>query len=287
MPGWQDRVKSSISDTFLRPAKPKEDGSPPDWDPTRVIPVAERREAMNGLDPLELKWAKGGFVSALLIAVLIIIVVSVQKTTEKVSKTTSTSVTPEAILIGGIVLFFAILGFIAIKRRRRTLVVFPFFIEGFACALTTNLAPVGFAYLVLGGWLMLRARRVQKFGVASGKLAAQQAATMPSRREPPGPPPPRQPSPRATRPPSRRSATPPRRRPGRKSRKPPPSRPSRRANEQASRRAAAERYRRSTTRAERRRASTSARRRTSERAVGSSPSARMTSTSVTIPITVE
>jgi hypothetical protein len=183
MPGWQQRVRTSVSETFLRPAKPKPDGTPPDWDPTRVIPVSERREVMNGLDPLELKWAKGGFVSALLIAVLIIIVVSVQQTKKQVTTHTSTSVTTGAILIGAIVLFFAILGFIAIKRRRRTLVVFPLFIEGFACALTTNLAPVGFAYLVLGGWLMLRARRIQKFGVASGKLAAQQAATMPSRKE--------------------------------------------------------------------------------------------------------
>ena len=39
--------------------------------------------------------------------------------------------------------------------------------------------------------------------------------------------------------------------------------------------------------ADRRRARTSARRRTSERALGSSPRARSTSTSVTIPITVE
>jgi hypothetical protein len=85
------------------------------------------------------------------------------------------------LLIGAIVLAFCLLGYEGIRRGRRTLVVFALFICGFAFTLV--FAPLGFALILLGGWLMLRAYRIQKFGTANAKLAAREAATRPPRRE--------------------------------------------------------------------------------------------------------
>jgi hypothetical protein len=44
-------------------------------------------------------------------------------------------------------------------------------------------APLGFALNLLGGWLLLRAYRIQKFGTANAKLAAREASARPPRRE--------------------------------------------------------------------------------------------------------
>jgi hypothetical protein len=48
---------------------------------------------------------------------------------------------------------------------------------------TLIFAPLGFAIIILGGWLMLRAYRIQKFGTPTAKLAAREAAARPPRRE--------------------------------------------------------------------------------------------------------
>jgi hypothetical protein len=60
-------------------------------------------------------------------------------------------------------------------------VAFTFFILGFS--FTLIFAPLGFALILLGGWLLLRAYRIQKFGTANAKMAAREAATRPPRRE--------------------------------------------------------------------------------------------------------
>jgi hypothetical protein len=182
--GPLQKLGTRLSESFLNPAKPKAPRDP-DYDAQRIIPVDERKEAMSGLDPLETKWARGAFLLGSLISVFVVIYVSTQHVTNKIAgKTeTTTGVTTEALLIGGIVLFFSLLGFLGLRRNRRTLVVFPLFIVGFACALTTGLSPLGFAYIVFGGWLMFRAYRIQKYGTPIAKLAAQQAAARPPRRE--------------------------------------------------------------------------------------------------------
>jgi len=183
--GPLQKLGSRLSESFLNPAKPKP-ARDPDYDPQRIIPVDERKAAMAGLDPLETKWAKGAFLLGSLISFFVVIYVSTQHVTSPLGNgkhQTTTGVTTEALLIGFVVLFFSLLGFIGIRRNRRTLVVFPLFIVGFACALTTGLSPLGFAYIVFGGWLMFRAYRIQKYGTANAKLAAQQAAARPPRRE--------------------------------------------------------------------------------------------------------
>src|SRR5580692_6546693 len=183
--GPLQKLGTRLSESFLNPAKPKTPKDP-GYDPQRIIPVDERKEAMSGLDPLETKWARGAFILGTLISFVVVIYVSTQHVTKTIgtgSHKTTTTVTTEALLIGGIVLFFSILGFIGLRRNRRTLVVFPLFIVGFACALTTGLSPLGFAYILFGGWLMFRAYRIQKYGTPNAKLAAQQAAARPPRRE--------------------------------------------------------------------------------------------------------
>jgi hypothetical protein len=71
-------------------------------------------------------------------------------------------------------------GILALYRRKRTLVVFNFLILGFASV--PLLAPVGLAVIVLGGWLMMRAYRINKYGSPITKVAAREAAKRPPRR---------------------------------------------------------------------------------------------------------
>jgi hypothetical protein len=59
--------------------------------------------------------------------------------------------------------------------------VFALFIDGFAFTLIEP--PLGLVLILLGGWLMLRAYRIQKYGTPNAKLAAREAAARPPRRE--------------------------------------------------------------------------------------------------------
>ncbi len=165
-----------ISERFLKPAQPKGGAEPPD--PNRILPKNERKAAMSTLDAVELKWAKSGLVLASVVALLLPVYA---KTLLHSAKDKAVSTTLEAALISGVVLLFCILGFVALRRRKRTLVAFSIFITGFAFTLT--FAPLGFALIVLGGWLMLRAYRLQKYGTANMKLVAREAANRPPRKE--------------------------------------------------------------------------------------------------------
>ena len=82
----------------------------------------------------------------------------------------SVSVAPDAYLVGGVIIVFCLIAFFALRKRRRTVVAFSFFINGLA--LTLVLLPLGIAMAVLGGWLMLRAFRINKYGTASAKNIA-------------------------------------------------------------------------------------------------------------------
>ena len=108
--GPLQRLGTRLSESFLNPAKPKAPKDP-DYDPQRIIPVDERKEAMSGLDPVERKWANGAFILALLSSILLVIIVSTQHAKTRIPNTnkfeTSTGVTTGALLIGVIVLFFS------------------------------------------------------------------------------------------------------------------------------------------------------------------------------------
>jgi hypothetical protein len=179
-----------LSQKFLKPAKPKAAAEPSDYDPQRVLGPVERKAAMSGLDPVEVKWTKGGLVLATAMGIIMTLYLSSAHSTRKETITKVVNGRTEHIkgyvpisgtwlLLGAIVLVFCGLGFVALRRRRRTLVAFTFFITGFA--FTLIFAPLGFALILLGGWLMLRAYRLQKYGSANAKVAARQAASRPPR----------------------------------------------------------------------------------------------------------
>jgi hypothetical protein len=179
------KLSQRLSPMFLRPAKPKE---VPSEEPDRVLGPDERRAAMSGLNAVEAKWAKAGLILATILGIVLTLYLSSAHRTrtetiirhgKKIKGTVPISDT--WLLLGAIVLAFCALGFYALKRRKRSLVVFSFFVTGFS--FTLIFAPLGFALIILGAWLLLRAYRIQKFGIANAKMAAKEAAARPPRRE--------------------------------------------------------------------------------------------------------
>jgi hypothetical protein len=198
-PTLSERLSGIFSGAFTRPTRPTlrpaagsaGSGGETGGDPKPPAPItspAERRAAMTKLDATETKWSKAGLAIAAFIGAIIVVYLAAdhptKKVTEKVHGVTHTHLVPLSgtyLLVGAIVVGFALLGFEGLRRRRRTLVVFALFIDGFAFTLV--FAPLGLALIFLGGWLMLRAYRIQKFGTANAKLAAREAAARPPRRE--------------------------------------------------------------------------------------------------------
>ncbi len=164
-----------------KPNPVSKSASPPA--PAAILTPEERRAAMSGLNELEVKWARGGLAVAALLGAYL----SYYLATHRTKHVTVHGVVQQVplsetyLLLGAIILVFCALGFFALYRRRRTLVAFAFFLTGFAYTLFS--APLGLALVFLGGWLMLRAYRIQKYGTPSAKGAARQAATRPPRQQ--------------------------------------------------------------------------------------------------------
>jgi hypothetical protein len=145
-------------------------------DPEYIVPPGERKAAMKGLDELEVKWSVLGIVLSAVVAIgVVIYVASVHKTTKNGQATVT--VTPDAILIGALIILVCIVGLVALRLRKRTVVAFAFMLNGLA--LTLVLLPLGLALVVLGGWLMLRASRLNRYGTANSKAVARQASSRP------------------------------------------------------------------------------------------------------------
>jgi len=179
-----------LSQAFQRPATPQNgaSGDQPNQPADDVLSPADRRAAMSGLDATEIKWSKAGIALAALIGIIIVGYLAIYHPTHKVTQKIHgvshirfVPVSDTYLLLGAIVLGFCLLGYEGLRRRRRTVVAFAFFVDGFAFTLV--FAPLGFALILLGGWLMLRAYRIQKFGTTNAKMAARQAATRPPRRQ--------------------------------------------------------------------------------------------------------
>jgi hypothetical protein len=179
------KLSQTLSEKFLRPAKPKD---VPSDEPDRILTPAERKEAMSRLDAIEVKWAKAGLILATALGIIVPVIESSTHPIRKVTNHLHGKNTPGYVvtsttwlLIGLIVVLFCGLGFWALRRRKRSLVVFTFFVVGFS--FTLIFAPLGFALIALGGWLLLRAYRIQKYGTANAKKAAVEARARPPRRE--------------------------------------------------------------------------------------------------------
>ena len=74
-----------------------------------------------------------------------------------------------------------VIGFAALWKRKRTLLAFDLFLIGFA--LTQFIELFGFAFIFLGGFLLLRAWRINKYGTTDSKVIRRVAATQPRGRQ--------------------------------------------------------------------------------------------------------
>jgi len=188
--GKPQRLSQRVSEMFVRPPRlPKIAASPgPAPESGGILSPADRRAAMSGLSPVEVKWSKIGLAVSAILGVVFTLYLRTAHSNKTVTVTRHGKKVKELLpisdsylLLGAILLVFCVVGGLGLQRRKRTLLVFSFFVIGFS--FTLIFAPLGFAIIILGGWLMLRAYRIQKFGTPTAKLAAREAAARPPRRE--------------------------------------------------------------------------------------------------------
>jgi hypothetical protein len=173
------KLSQRLSDSFFSSGQPKSQAAA---EAAQAMTAAERRAAMSGLDANEVKWSKAGLVLATLIGGFLTYYLAVKHPTHIVKVHGHNRAVPLSAsyeLVYGAVLLFCIVGFIGLWKRKRTLVVFSIMISGFA--ITIFSAPIGFAFIVLGGWLLLRAYRLQRYGTSNARGVARVAATRPPR----------------------------------------------------------------------------------------------------------
>jgi hypothetical protein len=162
---WSFRLREVFWPT--PPPKPAA-GDEPD-----IIPPERRKAAMTSLDPQEVRWSFGAFLLATIAGVAIpAYIVASNKVTERGKNTIA--VAPDAWLLGGAILLFCIIGFVLLWKRRRSLMAFDLFLIGFGFTLFIGL--VGFVFILLGGWLLLRAWRINKYGTTNSKVIAKETA---------------------------------------------------------------------------------------------------------------
>ena len=151
--------------------------TPKTWASDEVVPPGpQRRVLMRSLDAMEMKWSKAALALTVALAIFLPIYA---KTALHSAKDKAVSTTSDAILLAGLSLVFAILGLVGLRLRRRTVVAFSFFIIGLSFTYTYGLLALPF--LVVGGWLMLRAYRIQKYGTPNAKTIARQGAVRTTR----------------------------------------------------------------------------------------------------------
>ncbi|HWD55088.1 MAG TPA: hypothetical protein VG346_08185 [Acidimicrobiales bacterium] len=141
-----------------------------------LIPAERRKEVMRSLDPQEAKFSFAAFVLAAIGGIAVPVYELLHHTVTKAGKA-SVSDAPDALLLGGVVLVLCVMGFVALWKRKKTFVAFVLFFIGFAATVFFGL--VGFVFILLGGWLMLRSWRINKYGTTNSKMIAKEAANRP------------------------------------------------------------------------------------------------------------
>ena len=167
--GWAMKVKEAYWPA-PQPAPSTDSGEP------SIIPTDRRRKVMRTMDPQEIKLSFVGFLLATIAAVAIPAYIVASNKVTKEGKNTI-AVAPDAKLLGGLILLFCIAGFFVLWNRWRTPVVVGLFFIGFAFTLFIGL--IGFVFILLGGWLMLRAWRINRYGTTDAKLIRQETANRP------------------------------------------------------------------------------------------------------------
>ncbi len=145
-----------------------------------IIPLEQRKSKMSSMDGRETRFSFIGFLLAAIFGLVLPIYYIVKHVETKTGKH-QVSVGPDALLLGGAVLLFAVVGFIVLWKRRRTMVAFLLFLVGLGVGY--SILFIGFVFIVLGGWLMLNAWRIHRYGTADAKLIRQEAANRPRGRE--------------------------------------------------------------------------------------------------------
>ena len=159
---------------------PPSKSSADEGDRPEILPPEERKAAMTSLDPMEAKWSLAALVVATLTGIGFPAYYIVANPTTKVDGK-YVAVSPDAALIGAVLVVLCAIGFFALWKRKRTLLAFDLFLTGFA--LTQFIQLFGFAYIFLGGFLLLRAWRINKYGTTDSKLIRREAAAQPRGRQ--------------------------------------------------------------------------------------------------------
>lgn len=205
-------TRSRLSRYFLKPARPrpsasssKRDANALDSDEEKITPEEHARR-IRLIDKME---AKVGYLGAALLAALAALAVlpfvidpntPIPATINRSGKTCPAGfkgslshgvqvcsgklIYPRTHYIEelGILLFFALLIAAAVRMKRRSFLAFAALMSGFAIESTSG-SIIGLPFIIAGGWLFVRAYRVQKYGTPSSKGAAQAAAARPRRSE--------------------------------------------------------------------------------------------------------
>jgi hypothetical protein len=141
-----------------------------------IIPAEERKAAMSSLDGRETRLATVGNLLGALYGIALPVYFIVNHIVTKAGKHRVT-VGPDALLLGGAILVFSVLGFIALWKRKRTMVAFLLFLIGLGIGYTIFF--VGLIFILLGGWLMLSAWRINRYGTTNAKMIRQEVASRP------------------------------------------------------------------------------------------------------------
>jgi hypothetical protein len=171
---WSSRLLSA----FTGPASSRGSAATPDS--AEILPPEKRKAAMSALDPLEQKLARWALVLAAGAAIAAAIYIDSANKVTKDGKN-SIAVAPDVWLLAGVILLLSVGGGVALWKNKRTFVTFCLFLIGFAFTLPFGL--IGFVFILLGGWFMLRAWRINKYGTTNSKLIAREAATRPRGRD--------------------------------------------------------------------------------------------------------
>jgi hypothetical protein len=177
-------LKAWASETFLKPAKPKDGDATPVRD--RPMTDAEKRVWIKSLEPTERKWAYIVTAYGAVIAVLAHLQYLVGNPWMREKITTANghtkfgwvNQTGSAEMLIGVGLGLMAVSAICTYFKKRAPLSFFLLLGGFA---TTSL--FGLPLVVVAGWMFVRSWRVQRYGTPDAKLAAKLSAEMREQRK--------------------------------------------------------------------------------------------------------
>ena len=179
-PSWSARLTQMFYGVRTPPRVDDRSGSGQKADPASIIPPEDRKATMRTLDATEFKLSLIALVLAAIVAIAVPAYVLAENKVTKAGKN-SIAVAPDALLLGGLILLLCIIGFLSLWKRRRTPLTFALLLVGLAMTPFIQLA--GIIFIFLGGWLMLRAWRINRYGTTNAKLIARQAREQPRGRD--------------------------------------------------------------------------------------------------------